>query len=99
VFAVGYNRFAFGQQKGFFRPVHSIAEAIRHIEQTVLIKTDYPSPFHLKIFIVLCHHGIMRERILQIGRALNAAGYHGIGIEFALRIIFSDGYRGWIFGY
>jgi hypothetical protein len=61
VFAVGENRFAFGQQKGFVRPKHSITEAIRHVEQTILIQLDYTSSFDLKVFVMLCNNGIIRE--------------------------------------
>jgi hypothetical protein len=56
VFAVGDNGFAFGQQKGFFRPEHSIAKAIGHVEQAVLIQADYMSSFDLKIFVMLCRN-------------------------------------------
>ena len=38
------------------RQEHSIAKAIGHVEQAVLIQADYMSSFDLKIFVMLCRN-------------------------------------------
>jgi hypothetical protein len=69
------------QRQPVFRPVDAIAQPVRDVSNAVMIQADDASLRRVETLIVIGHHRVMRQSILEFLRILDAPWNNRIGIK------------------
>jgi len=79
--AVGNQRLAFMQRQRLVRPENAIAHPIRNIHGAIRVQTNDMRLRHIEICIMRGNHGVVKDSVLELLRALHPARNHRVGIQ------------------